>query len=395
LKKIIYITYNYDSSKDFPNNPNEGDRFYTYGFGGTLSRQFKQYCPEWEVECWRLAGTKGYTEKTISGVVFKVFPSIHIKSIGHFSLKFLRELRKEVKKTNPILFVTHVHQWILYQITFFFKRKRIVVSSHGEHPPLYIYQSKKGIRKFKAFFELQIEKILLKRARYFFVCDVSEIKILDKLVPKESIYLSRNGINIDQFPCVSKNEARKKLGWDINKKYILYVGVLYKIKQVDELITIWQEIKKTDPKIELVLLGASESDEFYEIAIKSGAIVMGKILKTELYLYYSASDVYVLVSLRNDYFGGIGNAPLESLACNTPVVSKSLMNYLGDNVHELGEIPSTIEEYKSDIIKVLNHPELYKNMRESVEKYYSWKNISKHRETLLLKVNGTKNNDAK
>ena len=103
----------------------------------------------------------------------------------------------------------------------------------------------------------------------------------------------------------------------------------------------------------------------------SGAKIIGRVLNIELYKYYSAADVYVLMALRKDYFGGPGIAPLESLACNTPVVSFSLINYLGDNVEEIGEVPETEEQYRDAIIKVLDYPGRYKNMRESVRKFYS------------------------
>jgi glycosyltransferase involved in cell wall biosynthesis len=62
---------------------------------------------------------------------------------------------------------------------------------------------------------------------------------------------------------------------------------------------------------------------------------------------------------------------LESLACNTPVVSASLINYFGDNIEEIGEVPRTESEYKEAILKVIEHPEKYRNMRESVVKFYS------------------------
>jgi glycosyltransferase involved in cell wall biosynthesis len=168
----------------------------------------------------------------------------------------------------------------------------------------------------------------------------------------------------------------KQLGWDPEKKYILYVGRLYDLKQPKELIDIWKEIKIDRPDIKLVVIGNSADDEFYQYAIESGVIVLGRILNSELDKYYSASDVYVLMALRKDYFGGTGIAPLESLACNTPVVSYAMRNYVGNNMHELGEVPDTLEGYKDAILKVINNPDLYTNMRESMKKYYSLEAIA-------------------
>jgi glycosyltransferase involved in cell wall biosynthesis len=381
LKKVIYITQNYDP-KSFLPEPDAEDRFYTFGFGSTLSRKFKLEFPDWEVECWRLgANVKKYHEKTVQGVLFRIFPSLQIKSFGDFSIKFLLELRKEVKKNNPILLLTHIHHWLVYQVTFFFKKSPILVTSHGEYSPYFRYHAWKGLKKVKAFFELQIEKKLLRNIDYFLVC-----AILKNFVPKEKLKMSSNGVNMDSCRVISKQEARRQLGWDENKKYIIYVGMLYDGKQADSMIKMWLEMKKDRPELELVVIGNSEEDEFNELAAKSGVMLLGRILNIHLYLYYAASDVYVLLSLRDDYFGGIGIAPLECLACGTPVVANSLISYIGNNLDELGEAPNSIEEYKTAILKVIDNPSKYKNMRESVEKYYTWEVISKKTEVLFQRL---------
>jgi glycosyltransferase involved in cell wall biosynthesis len=96
--------------------------------------------------------------------------------------------------------------------------------------------------------------------------------------------------------------------------------------------------------------------------------------------------VFVLVALRNDYFGGTGIAPLESLACNTPVVSYSMRNYIGDNMNELGEVPVNLKEYKKAILKVLENSGMYKNMRESIEKYYTYEKITDKIESVIIEL---------
>ncbi len=111
------------------------------------------------------------------------------------------------------------------------------------------------------------------------------------------------------------------------------------------------------------------------MAVDSGAMVLGRVLNMELYKYYSAADVYVLYALRDDYFGGTGIATLESMACNTPVVSYALRNYVGDNLNEVGEAPETLEGYKEAIIKVIDNPQNYRNIRESVFRYYSYEAV--------------------
>jgi glycosyltransferase involved in cell wall biosynthesis len=122
------------------------------------------------------------------------------------------------------------------------------------------------------------------------------------------------------------------------------------------------------------------------MAVDSGAMVLGRVLNKELYKYYSAADVYVLFALRDDYFGGTGIATLESLACNTPVVSYALRNYIGNNIKELGETPDSIEKYRQAILKVIDNPGAYKNMSESVFNNYSYNAVYNRLKNLLKEL---------
>ena len=124
----------------------------------------------------------------------------------------------------------------------------------------------------------------------------------------------------------------------------------------------------------------------------SGALLLGRILNKDLYKYYSASDVYVMYSLRDDYFGGTGIAPLESLACNTPVVSNAMRNYIGDNVEEIAEVPDTLGDYRKAILKVLDNPGKYRNMRESILKYYSFESVFLRTKDILEEIFALKKN---
>jgi len=372
LKKVIYIHNNYEP-ENFPRKPDPDDRFFTYGFGSSLARSFKKYNPDFTVEMWRIDGyVDKYHEKEVQGVKFRIFPAFRIGRWGEVSLRFIRELRRELKKNKCILFVSHVHTWLTYQIAFLFgKRFPLACSHHGDWSPFFKVRKRKGLRWLKDFVEMQIEKIVLKRVDYFFVGDFFQIPYLREAFPDINYTIFSSGLDVKKMTPIPKKSARDQLGWDCSKKYILYVGKLYELKQPKELIDIWREIKKEHPEVELVIIGNSKKDKYYQYAVESGAMVLGRILNKELNVYYSAADVYVLLALRDDFFGGTGIAPLEALACNTPVVSYSLRNYIGDNVHEIGEVPDSIEAYKAAIEKVLFNGAVYKNMRESIERHYS------------------------
>jgi len=396
LKKILVLCINYEKSI-FPNQPDAENRFYVYGFGAEVGKNLKTYIPEYEVEVWRLdSNVKHSYEKKILDVIYKIFPSFQIKGFSDFSVNFIRALRKEARKSNPILFVIFNHYGVLYQAALFFSKLSIITTHHGGGPPAFDFKhDKKIIHKIRAGIKWLIEKLTYRNVNVVLVGETKESDYLKKNFPDIKCVSWSWGINLERFypNPVSRTNARNSLGWDNNKKYILYVGKLYKYKEVDKLIEIWKEIKKERPEVELVLAGNEPKghwgEEYYEMAVGSGAMVLGRILNVDLHKYYTAADVYVMIALREDYYGGTGIAPLESLACNTPVVSYALRNYIGDSVNEIGEMPDTLDGYKKAILNVLDHPEQYKNMRESIEKFYSssntFKNLKPYLEELFNK----------
>lgn len=386
MQKIIYVHNNYEPD-NFPKEPDESDRFYTYGFGSNLARHFKFFYPEYEVEMWRIdSEIDRYYEKTVENVKFRIFPSFRINKYLEYSHRFIKEMKKEIKKSNPILFVSHSHSWLLYQVAYFFRDSYIVTSHHGCWSPFYRIKYRKGFKKLRDFIEVKVEKYVMKNVDYFLVCDYFQIPYIQQAAPDCNYTIFSTGLDVSKMKPVAKTEAREYLGWKKNKKYLLYVGKLYDLKQTKEMIELWLDIKKEKPEVELVIIGNTAKDEFYPLAVKSGAMVLGRILNKDLRYYYSAADIYLLLALRDDFFGGTGIAPLESLACNTPVVSYSMRNYLGDNISEIAEVPCTLEGYRSAIIKVLEHPEQYKNMRESVEKYYSLKVMNEKAEKVFREL---------
>lgn len=391
-KKIIVVCHNYEP-EHIPREPDPDNRFYTYGFGSNLGKNIKLYIPGYDVEVWRLDGyTDKYYEKVYNGVKHRIFPSYHKANVLDFSRKFLREMKKEIKLSKPILIVNHTHYWLAYLVLFFFGKKcKIITTHHGDWSPFFRVNHTKGLRKLKARIDMFVERKVFRYIDCIMTGEKKQAKYFSMAYPGIDVVYWSTGVNFDLIIPIQKLQAREELGWDPGKKYILHVGKLYKYKQADEMINTWLEIKKSRPEVELVIVGNTPGDPWEdcsEIAERSGARLEGRKLNKDLYRYYSAADVYVLFSLREDYFGGTGIAPLESLACNTPVVSNALHNYLGENLEEIGEMPGTLEEYKKAIITVLDNPGKYKNMRESMLRLYSYKALYHRLEILLQKLEG-------
>jgi glycosyltransferase involved in cell wall biosynthesis len=104
----------------------------------------------------------------------------------------------------------------------------------------------------------------------------------------------------------------------------------------------------------------------------------------ELVPYYSAADVYLFTRFYSnrreeklEEFMGFGAAPIESMACGTPVVGTNLRHFLGTKkeLSKIGKMPKDIEDAVKCVTEVLEHPELYRNCRQIARKYYSWENV--------------------
>ncbi len=396
--KIIVLCFNYEPSQ-FPKKPDNENRFYTYGFGSTFGKLFNTYLKQYDIEVWRTDGycEEKYYEKYIDNIKFRIFRSVHFNKLGYFSWKYVKELRKYRNYKDTIFFIVHTHNWQTYQAAYFLKGSKIVTTHHGDWSPFFLYNTIRGSRKIKAYLGKIVEKITFKNISYFLICDINQVKYIKMANPRMQYEIFSTGLDIKRFKYITKEQARKELNLNPDKKYILYVGKMYKYKQVDKLIEIWLEIKKLLPETELLIAGNEErgkwGEEFYDLVENSGATIVGRVLNIDLYKYYCAADVYVLLSLRDDYFGGTGIAPLESLACNTPVVSNSLKNYLGDNAAEIGEIPENEDEYKQAILKVLKQHGEYRNMRESVDKFYSLEAVSGRIGNVFKKITENKLNN--
>lgn len=390
-QKILILCSNYEASQ-FLKSPDAEDRFFKYGFGGYFGRLFSANLNDYTFEVWRLDSyiEQKFYEKNIDGILYKVFRSRTIKKLLIFSRTFIKELKKEVKKTNPILFVVHTHNFQTYQIAFFLKKAMIITTHHGDWSPFFVYKNSTWLKKFRALLGIVAEKLVMKNIDYFLISDYKQVPYVKKSAPNADWIFFSTGLDVSKFKVISRKEAKDQLGLDHSKKYMLYVGKLYKYKQIEELLKIWDDIKKQRPEIDLLLVGneprGSWGEEYYDMAAEYGAKIIGRVLNDELYRYYCASDVYVLIALREDNFGGTGIAPLESLACNTPVVSNAMINYLGDNPNEVSEMPESLEGYKEAILRVIDNPAKYKGLRENVEKYYGCKETSRRADEVFRKV---------
>jgi glycosyltransferase involved in cell wall biosynthesis len=230
----------------------------------------------------------------------------------------------------------------------------------------------------------------------FSFIEKNALKRMDKLLaPSSSIYDFYSkfchdvvvcysfGVDFQEFKPFGKEEARSALGIPLNKKVLLHIGRFDLTKGLDTILKVYQRLRHIYD-LELLLVGGLKTDPLYHEALKSGASVREWVSQPELVPYYNAADIYLFPKFytkkedeKLEEFMGIGVAPLESLACGTPVIGTNLKHFLGteEELRGVGRIPTDPEDVAQCVSEVLEHPDLYRNCREIAWKYYSWDNI--------------------
>ena len=122
------------------------------------------------------------------------------------------------------------------------------------------------------------------------------------------------GVPMDQCVVIDKTEARKQLGWDAKKKYVMFGGAFANLRKNYPLL------KEAVKQLEIV-------DRTLEIEV----VEMKGLSRAECVLRMNACDVFVLPT-KNE---GSPQALKEAMACNCPIVATDV----ADIKHLLGDLP--------------------------------------------------------
>ena len=213
-------------------------------------------------------------------------------------------------------------------------------------------------------------------------CLLKEISIRE---PK--IKVIYEGVD-DSF--LSKRSHSSFLTVKLNKPYILFVGILFKYKNVDKLIAAFSFLKK-EKKIPhyLLIIGRDHKGYLQELKdlakrlnMKKWIVFLGQLPHEALPNYYKNADLFVYPSSIESF----GLPILEAMACGTPVIASNRTS-IPEIVGDAGLIvdPDNIEELAEAIWKVLTDKKLRENLiKKGYEriKQFSWEKTAK--ETLKV-----------
>lgn len=135
------------------------------------------------------------------------------------------------------------------------------------------------------------------------------------LLGRFPIVVIPNCIDTELYQPIGKADARKILGLDANKKYLLF-GAMHALEDTNKGFTYLKEALKRIPNMELLVYGTNDDMWKYNLPLQTS--VLGYINNDKMMvLLYNAADVCIVPSLSEN----LSNTIMESLSCGTPVVA--------------------------------------------------------------------------
>ncbi|MCF6246269.1 MAG: glycosyltransferase [Desulfobacula sp.] len=170
--------------------------------------------------------------------------------------------------------------------------------------------------------EYLIKAVLKESNHIISVCDTLKDKMIQLGAKKDKISVVPNGVDEELFHKVSMYKCRNLLGISSDKKVILSIGSLTRNKGFHLVIEALSIVIKEIPDVHYYIVG--DGDNRIELnamicnnSLQNNVSMVGIVPNESLKTWYNAADVFCLASAKE----GWANVIMESLACETPVVT--------------------------------------------------------------------------
>lgn len=267
---------------------------------------------------------------------------------------------KEWLDNNLNLFdISHLHNFRSYQnniVHYYSKKYNIpyIVQAHGSLLPISQKQS------FKRFYDIVWGNKILKDSVKVIALTKSEALQYQKVgVREEKIEIIPNGLDMKDYEDLpERGTFRSQFDIGFNKKIILYLGRINKIKGIDLLVETFSDLVFECNDIKLVIVGPDDGylsilkKRISEINAQDKIIYTGPLFGRDKLAAYNDSDIFVLPSTYDAFPTTI----LEAWACSKPVIVTrecgiaQEVNALGGGVVSRNKI-----EMKNEILTLLNN----------------------------------------
>ena len=203
-----------------------------------------------------------------------------------------------------------------------------------------------------------------------------------KINPKK-ILVAYGGVDIDNYRCVDKNEARKTLNLPADKNIIGYVGLFKTMGMEKGINTMIESLKNLNENEIMIFIGGKDEEikEYKKIAKENGVlercIFEGRKDFKEVVFYEQASDVLVIPYPDKPHFRlyGFPMKVYEYMASQRPIVYSKLE--LAEEVLSdcgYGFIPDDPKDLAEKIKEAIGAKEADEKVKIAYEKVknYTW-----------------------
>lgn len=219
---------------------------------------------------------------------------------------------------------------------------------------------------------------------------MKEVLHNDYKIPENKIIVVENGANTELFKPMDATETKRELNLSLSDNYICFVGNLIQWQGIEYLIRAMPHILGKCRNTQLLIVGDGQMKrELIELAEQVGisdkVLFTGMVPYQKVPLYVNASDVCTapFVRERNERAGISPLKLCEYLACEKPVVTSKLvgLEMLEQNGAGILVAPENPQELANAIMKLLQNPELRKQMGRNGRKYVvenrSWESVAR------------------
>ena len=230
--------------------------------------------------------------------------------------------------------------------------------------------------------DFTIGKSVLKNADKIITVSKETMKYVLKLgADKTKTSVIYNGVDINHFRPVNKEESKKKLGLPEDRKIILSVRRLVYKNGIGTLIEAAPLVAKNHPDVLFIVAGKGPSrklieDRIKELQIEDNIKLTGFVPDELLPTYYDAADYFLLPSASGE---GLPLVLLEAMACGLPVIATTVGGTPEIVTHQKNGIlvpPRNPEAMAEAISAILSKKELGHSIgeeaRRTVENRFSW-----------------------
>jgi glycosyltransferase involved in cell wall biosynthesis len=161
-------------------------------------------------------------------------------------------------------------------------------------------------------------------------------------VDPQRVRVIPGGVDIDRFEtAMTRQEARQKLGWDLDRPTVLCVRRLVHRMGLEQLIEAMIEVRRGRPDVKLVIAGKGPlaptlTDIVQQRGLSESVQLLGFVPDDDLPTAYRAADLSIVPSQSLEGFGLI--IP-ESLAAGTPAM-----------VTPIGGMPEIVRDLDPNLI---------------------------------------------